>query len=127
MELSQLRFKIHHRAGSLMGHADGLSRLNHLPMTDDEANACWDDDSGVDEFGEQTPEESLSELDQPRVVAQEEQEEGEEGLEDVDWRSNEDTFGLDNEQFVEEQLRTPCMIAMKPFVESGALTIDSQL
>ncbi|OWZ11919.1 Retrovirus-related Pol Polyprotein from transposon 412 [Phytophthora megakarya] len=33
MELSQLRFKIHHRSGTLMGHADGISRLNHLPVT----------------------------------------------------------------------------------------------
>ncbi|OWY95868.1 LOW QUALITY PROTEIN: Retrovirus-related Pol Polyprotein from transposon 412 [Phytophthora megakarya] len=31
MELSQLRFKIHHKPGTSMGHADGLSRLNRLP------------------------------------------------------------------------------------------------
>ncbi|OWZ08077.1 Retrovirus-related Pol Polyprotein from transposon 412 [Phytophthora megakarya] len=35
MELSQLRCKIHHRAGTLMGHADGLSRFDHLPTTVD--------------------------------------------------------------------------------------------
>ncbi|OWZ13905.1 Zinc knuckle protein [Phytophthora megakarya] len=33
MEFSQLRFKIHHKAGTLMGHTDGLFRLNHLPTT----------------------------------------------------------------------------------------------
>lgn len=27
MELSQLRFKVYHKAGTLMGHADGLSRM----------------------------------------------------------------------------------------------------
>ncbi|OWY97859.1 hypothetical protein PHMEG_00031503, partial [Phytophthora megakarya] len=27
MELSQLRFKVFHKAGTLMGHVDGLSRL----------------------------------------------------------------------------------------------------
>ncbi|KAG3196935.1 hypothetical protein PC128_g7239 [Phytophthora cactorum] len=31
MELSQLRFKVHHRPGTSMGHADGLSRPYHLP------------------------------------------------------------------------------------------------
>ncbi|OWZ09506.1 hypothetical protein PHMEG_00017784 [Phytophthora megakarya] len=188
MELSQLRFKIHHRAGTLMGHADGLSRLNHLPMTgstlsavrrrnisaipsaptisgtwkgtatlttpgitslnassdvvvevgettflggssrfeDDEANACRAEDCEVDGVGEMIPEESLSEQDQPRVVTQEEQEEDEEGLEEVDWRSNEDTFGLDSEKFVEVQLRTPWMIAIKVFLEGGALAMASQ-
>ncbi|OWY91079.1 hypothetical protein PHMEG_00040496 [Phytophthora megakarya] len=94
---------------------------------DDEAIACRAEDSGVDDVGEQTPEGSLRELDQPRVVTQEEQEEDEEGLEEVEWRSNEDTFGLDSEKFVEEQLRTPWMIAMKAFLESGALAMDSQL
>ncbi|OWY91048.1 hypothetical protein PHMEG_00040536 [Phytophthora megakarya] len=94
---------------------------------DDEANACMVEDSGVDGVGEQTSEESLRERDQPRRVTQEEQEEDEEGLEEVDWRLNEDTFGLDSEKFVEEQLRTPWMIAMKAFLESGALAMDSQL
>ncbi|OWY93700.1 hypothetical protein PHMEG_00036810 [Phytophthora megakarya] len=65
--------------------------------------------------------------DQPRIGTQEEQEEDEEGLEEVDWRSNEGTFGLDSEKFVEEQLRTPWMTAMKAFLESGALAMDSQL
>ncbi|OWZ11331.1 RNA-dependent DNA polymerase [Phytophthora megakarya] len=31
MELSQLRFKVYHKAGTLMGHVDGLSRL-HLQL-----------------------------------------------------------------------------------------------
>ncbi|KAG2793904.1 hypothetical protein PC129_g18883 [Phytophthora cactorum] len=31
MDLSQLRFKVHHRPGTSMGHADGLSRLYHRP------------------------------------------------------------------------------------------------
>ncbi|KAG3088115.1 hypothetical protein PI124_g17146 [Phytophthora idaei] len=31
MELSQLRFKVHHRPGTSMGHADGLSRLYDRP------------------------------------------------------------------------------------------------
>ncbi|KAG3046616.1 hypothetical protein PC122_g24300 [Phytophthora cactorum] len=31
VELSQLRFKVHHRPGTSMGHADGLSRLYHRP------------------------------------------------------------------------------------------------
>ncbi|KAG3147717.1 hypothetical protein PI126_g12774 [Phytophthora idaei] len=31
MELSQLRFKVHHRPGTSMGHADGLSRFYHRP------------------------------------------------------------------------------------------------
>ncbi|RAW20510.1 hypothetical protein PC110_g23048, partial [Phytophthora cactorum] len=31
MELSQLRFKVHHRPGTSMSHADGLSRLYHRP------------------------------------------------------------------------------------------------
>ncbi|KAG2961690.1 hypothetical protein PC119_g26037 [Phytophthora cactorum] len=31
MELSQLRFKVHHRPGTSMGHADGLLRLYHRP------------------------------------------------------------------------------------------------
>ncbi|OWY95072.1 hypothetical protein PHMEG_00035026, partial [Phytophthora megakarya] len=56
------------------------------------------EDSGVDEVGEQTSEESLRERDQPRRVTQEEQEEDEVGLEEVNWRSNEDTFGLDSEK-----------------------------
>ncbi|OWY97881.1 hypothetical protein PHMEG_00031480, partial [Phytophthora megakarya] len=94
---------------------------------DDESNVRRVEDSGADEVGEQTPEESQRELDQPRIVTQEEQEEDEEGLEEVDWRSNEDTSGLDSEKFVEEQLRTPWMIAMKAFLESGALAMDSQL
>ncbi|KAG3209848.1 hypothetical protein PC129_g19153 [Phytophthora cactorum] len=31
MELSQLQFKVNHRPGTSMGHADGLSRLYHRP------------------------------------------------------------------------------------------------
>ncbi|OWZ16731.1 hypothetical protein PHMEG_0009426 [Phytophthora megakarya] len=189
MKLSQLRFKIHHRAGTFMGHADELARLDHLSTTgstlsdvrrrhisaipsaptivrhsgtwkgtatpfspgvtspnassdvvaevgettslgsntlleDDETNECRAEDSRVDEVGELTPEESLSEQDQPRTVTQEEQEEDEEGLEEADWRANEDIFGLDSEKFVEEQLRTPWMIAIKAFLESGALAMN---
>ncbi|OWZ17218.1 LOW QUALITY PROTEIN: hypothetical protein PHMEG_0008869 [Phytophthora megakarya] len=76
------------------------------------------DDSGVEEDEDLTPEESLSEQDRPWVVTQEEQEEEEEGLDEVDWRANENNFGLDSEKVAADQLRSPWM--------SGALAIDSQ-
>ncbi|OWZ19999.1 LOW QUALITY PROTEIN: hypothetical protein PHMEG_0005648 [Phytophthora megakarya] len=88
---------------------------------------AYADDRGVDDVVDLTHDESLGEQDRPRVVTQKEQEEEEEGLDKFDGRSNEDTFGLDSEKFVVEQLRPPRMVAMKAFLESGALAMDSQL
>ncbi|KAE8885551.1 hypothetical protein PF005_g9461 [Phytophthora fragariae] len=38
-----------------------------------------------------------------------------------------DVFGLQQDRFVAEQRRTPWILAMLPYLESGALALDPQL
>jgi hypothetical protein len=61
-----------------------------------------------------------------RRLSQEEQEEDDSGRPAAE-RSVLDAFGLDSEKFLEEQGRTPWMVAMKAFLECGALSVDTQL
>ncbi|OWY90730.1 Gag-pol fusion protein, partial [Phytophthora megakarya] len=56
MELSQLRFKVFHKAGTLMGHVDGLSRLHSTSIaaltTSDLLYDNGDEEEGTDPEGD---------------------------------------------------------------------------
>ncbi|GMF27677.1 unnamed protein product [Phytophthora fragariaefolia] len=75
MELSQLRFKVCHKAGSSMGHVDGLSRL----------------------------------------------------YSDTFLVSPVDVFGLQQDRFVDEQRRTPWILVMQAYLESGGMALEPLL
>jgi len=164
MELSQLKFKVYHKPGTGMGHADGLSRLfpktvGALTMADllNDSNA---DGDGRVRVGEQEAGDAVARSTQiipapglievgervattdlpgdsgggddlaPEPIASNrvdhtdpetlDLEANEEILEPTE-PSQIDEFGLDMLRFIEEQKRTPWMLANIAFLESGAV------
>ncbi|OWZ21655.1 hypothetical protein PHMEG_0003765 [Phytophthora megakarya] len=191
MEISQLRFKGYHKAGTLMSHVDGLSRLHAttiaaIPMADllNESNSDREDDSEEDlNFDHDGPvqvrEHSLSmrdllndlnqDVDSPVQVMEGdtvvdgdcdiapapgllEAREHESMVDTAPYNRNAehsatdgvqvrvseevmeplvsspfDEFGLDAFRFVEEQKRTPWILALRAFLEDRALPLDGKL
>ncbi|KAG2900390.1 hypothetical protein PC117_g21987 [Phytophthora cactorum] len=134
MELSQLQFKVNHRPGTSMGHADGLSRLYHRPgasvagafRMSDLLNADENDASIRD--GTQTQDGTINRnATDVSVAVGEPNEEDLQGRTQVTDPSPIDAFGLDYDKFVAEQERVPWMRAVKAFLSDGALALDPQL
>ncbi|KAE9186373.1 hypothetical protein PF004_g23106 [Phytophthora fragariae] len=162
MELSQLRFKVYHKAGTSMGHVDGLSRLYSdtvcaLSMSDLLNDADADgrrsplvgeeggshsgdlhgsgpspppsDEHGSGEVGERVNPDGIEVGPPPNHVRS--QPTGSAGPDAVLTEqllvSPVDVFGLQQDRFVEEQRRTPWILAMLAYLESGALALDPQL
>ncbi|KAE9013400.1 hypothetical protein PR001_g15422 [Phytophthora rubi] len=140
MELSQLRFKVFHKAGTAMGPVDGLSRLHYSTVNAltwaDLLNA--EEDDGEDrlvQVEEEDPVVFVPTTAEPRndvsgnaeitPAPEEDDTEGEAGSPPTG--SSLDEFGLDKFRFVEEQKRTPWIMAMVAFLEAGTLPLDAQL
>ncbi|KAG6612102.1 uncharacterized protein IUM83_15004 [Phytophthora cinnamomi] len=158
MELSQLRFKVYHKAGSAMGHVDGLSRLYSytiaaISMTDllNDADLDVRNSALVGKGGRTRSPAALSgaSFSDTPAATHRSVEVGERESQDADaldltspsLNSNEvglssseqllvspvDVFGLQQDRFVEEQRRTPWILAMIAYLESGALALNPQL
>ncbi|POM79646.1 Uncharacterized protein PHPALM_2626, partial [Phytophthora palmivora] len=155
MELSQLRFKVYHRPGTSMGHVAGLSRLHAVTVnavtmadllneanedepvlilvgegetedaTEEVARTTPTSTGGSDQVvvGERLPDEEPTVESTTPTLPPEETLLGEEQL----LVSPIDVFGLDQARFKEEQKRTPWILAMIAFLESGALALDAQM
>ncbi|KAE8902186.1 hypothetical protein PF005_g5547 [Phytophthora fragariae] len=146
MELSQLRFKVYHKAGSSMGHVDGLSRLYSNSVCAislaDLLNDANSDDQGSPLVGEGPagdPREAVppnagsdpagrgsAEVGESDPVAGDASEPLEAPTEQL-LVSPVDVFGLQQDCFVVEQRRTPWILAMLAYLECGALALDPQL
>ncbi|OWZ07023.1 hypothetical protein PHMEG_00020639 [Phytophthora megakarya] len=154
MELSQLRFKVFHKPGTSMGHVDGLSRLhaetiNAVTMADllNDADPGGDSSDEVGGTDTRVPAEEGTVRETRSVPA-----EGTTRNNDLERRGSTevgggsarsprppqdpgqqlmvspvDLFGLQQERFVEEQKRTPWIMAMLAYLKDGALALDPQL
>ncbi|GMF48867.1 unnamed protein product [Phytophthora fragariaefolia] len=146
MELSSLDFKVLHKPGKSLGHVDGLSRLpmvnvcairmydllnpverDHESSVDcggiplDAENLHGDlDGLGATEQGSETGERSGTDY---RPVENSAEEDGSSGLH----LSNVDLSGLDPDQFVAEQRKVSCIVALTAFLKDGALPLDPNL
>ncbi|KAE9092323.1 hypothetical protein PF010_g17851 [Phytophthora fragariae] len=166
LELSQLRFKVYHKAGTSMGHVDGLSRLYSdtvcaLSMSDllNEADADGRRSPLVGEDGGTGSGNHTGDLPNPvsppplpdghgsSAVGERVNPDGSEvGPPSNHDRSQPtespgpnaipteqllvypvDVFGLQQDRLVAEQRRTPWILAMLAYLESGALALDPQL
>ncbi|KAE9353801.1 hypothetical protein PR003_g3692 [Phytophthora rubi] len=136
MELSQLRFKVYHKPGTAMGHADGLSRLHSdsiCALTI--ADLLNDDPSPPDEGPVPVGEGSSPGPNNENSTASPTVNDG--ALNDAvraamdalneTASSSVDLFGFDRERFQEEQKRTPWIQALIAFLEDGALALYAQL
>ncbi|KAG3139704.1 hypothetical protein PC128_g25325 [Phytophthora cactorum] len=130
MELAQLRLKVYHKPGTAMGHVDGLSRL-HSQMIGvlSMANLLNDVEDGR---GNPVP---VGELHAPNPAAKEARALGDfpGGPTDDHEPPKQllltpvDIFGLQQDRFVEEQMRTPWIPALIAFLKNDALALDPQL
>ncbi|GMF49675.1 unnamed protein product [Phytophthora fragariaefolia] len=146
MELSQLRFKVYHKAGSFMGHVDGLSRLYSDSVcavsmadllndadTDERCTPLVGEGSAGDVRDSETPNVY------PGPAGHGSAEVGESGPVEGDLAepsgvptdqllvSPVDGFGLQQDRFLAEQRRTPWIRAVLAYLESGALALDPQM
>ncbi|KAG3077249.1 hypothetical protein PI124_g20146 [Phytophthora idaei] len=146
MELSQLRFKVHHRPGASVV---GAIRMSDLLNADENDASIRDGTQTQDGRINRNATDVPVAVGEPNVTPSGESAEGvppSEGApmgtelltqaeqeEDLQGRTQEanpspiDAFGLDYDGFVAEQERVPWMRTLKAFQNDGALASDAQL